>query len=261
MNDQERQVISDIFQRLEQVADQPRDPEAERFIAERIRAQPYAPYAMAQAIVVQEQALKNLNEQVRALQAEIEDLRSRAHSGGFLSQLFGGGGREPERRPAPSFGQGGGSPWGQPAPGPQPGMGQGGPWGGQPGMQAGMQPGMGQPMGGGMMGGQPGMFGGQPRQGGGFLSSALTTAAGVAGGMMIANALSHAFEGGHNALSEHASALGGFGADNQPAGADAPGDYGGITDSLYQDASVSPDSQDQDFGDLGGDNGDGGDWA
>ena len=29
MNDQERQVISDIFRRLEQVANQPRDPEAE----------------------------------------------------------------------------------------------------------------------------------------------------------------------------------------------------------------------------------------
>src|SRR4051812_11540907 len=99
--------------------------------SERIRAQPYAPYAMAQAVVVQEQALNNLNEQVRALQEEIEDLRSRAHSGGFLSQLFGGGSREPERRPAPSFSQGGqGSPWGQSAPAPQPGMGQGGPWGG-----------------------------------------------------------------------------------------------------------------------------------
>ena len=75
MNDQERQVISEIFERLEQVADQPRDPEAERFIQDRVRRQPYAPYAMAQAIVVQEQALKNLNEQLEALAAENEELR------------------------------------------------------------------------------------------------------------------------------------------------------------------------------------------
>jgi len=37
MNDQEREVISDIFRRLEQVANQPRDPEAERVIAEKLR--------------------------------------------------------------------------------------------------------------------------------------------------------------------------------------------------------------------------------
>ena len=46
MNDQERQVISDIFQRLEQVASQPRDAEAERFIQDKVRQQPYAPYAI-----------------------------------------------------------------------------------------------------------------------------------------------------------------------------------------------------------------------
>src|SRR5829696_1082989 len=91
MNDQERQVISEIFERLEQVADQPRDPEAERFIQDRVRRQPYAPYAMAQAIVVQEQALKNLNAQLEALQAENEELRSRPQ-GGFLSSILGGGG-------------------------------------------------------------------------------------------------------------------------------------------------------------------------
>src|SRR3712207_4533624 len=111
MNDQERQVISDIFRRLEQVADQPRDPEAERFIADKIRQQPYAPYAMAQAVFVQEQALTNLHQRVQELEAEIEDLRSRpAQSGGIFGGLFGGGAREAERRPM-------GAPFGQPQPG------------------------------------------------------------------------------------------------------------------------------------------------
>ena len=53
MNSEERKVISDIFDRLRQAASQPRDPEAERFIAETLREQPYAPYARAQLVYVQ----------------------------------------------------------------------------------------------------------------------------------------------------------------------------------------------------------------
>jgi hypothetical protein len=100
MNDQERQVIDDIFRRLEQVANQPRDPEAERYIAEKVRRQPYAPYALAQAIYVQEQALANLNAELEQLRAEAE--RGQA-GGGFLSSIFGGGPRrhEPPRAGSP----------------------------------------------------------------------------------------------------------------------------------------------------------------
>ena len=43
MNEQEREVIADIFRRLEQVANEPRDAEAERFIAEKLRQQPPLP--------------------------------------------------------------------------------------------------------------------------------------------------------------------------------------------------------------------------
>ena len=82
MNEQERQVIDDIFRRLEQVANQPRDPEAERFIAEKLRQQPYAPYAMAQAVFVQEQALTNL-------QAENEQLREALTSRSTVDQAIG----------------------------------------------------------------------------------------------------------------------------------------------------------------------------
>ena len=266
MNDQERQVISEIFERLEQVADQPRDPEAERFIQDRIRRQPYAPYAMAQAIVVQEQALKNLNEQLEALAAENEELRSRPQ-GGFLSSIFGGGGgREPERRGSFSQPQAGG-PWGQPGQQPQPGPGQGGPWGGQPGMGQPMgQPGMGQP-------GMGGPFGAPQGGGGGFLGTALSTAAGVAGGMMLGSALSNAFKGsgGHGAMG---GGLGGgqAGAGNSDfsdlspfgnAGSTGASGNAAFQDSGNDDASLQDASFDEedDFGgdaagDLGGD-----DWA
>ncbi|HST95670.1 MAG TPA: DUF2076 domain-containing protein [Microvirga sp.] len=236
MNDQERQVIADIFRRLEQVANQPRDPEAERFIAEKLRQQPYAPYAMAQTVFVQEQALGNLQAENEQLRAELDQARRQPQQGGFLSSIFGGGSRpqEPTYRHPP----GQTSPWGAPQPRPMQ----------QPhgGMMGGPQ--------GGMMG-APGPWGGmQPRGGGGFLQGALTTAAGVAGGMMIANALSHAF-GGDEAGGDKTAAAD-LGAGDQNPGA---GDAGsaGITDSLYG----TPQGGHDDLADFGGDGGDGGDWA
>jgi uncharacterized protein len=238
MNDQERQVISDIFRRLEQVADQPRDPEAERFIAEKLRQQPYAPYAMAQAVFVQEQALANLQAENEHLRAELDQASRRPHQGGFLSSIFGGGASRP---PGPAYNTPPArqaSPWGSPQQHPQQHYGapQGGMMGGAPG-----------PWGGGMM---------QRGGGGGFLGTALSTAAGVAGGMMIANALTNAF-GGDNNPSGEASSLAGLG------GADQTADAGnaGITDSLYQNPDQSNHDSGQDFSDFGGDGGDEGDWA
>jgi hypothetical protein len=233
MNNQEREVITDIFRRLEQAANQPRDPDAERLIADQIRQKPYAPYAMAQTIFVQEQALQNLQVQLEQLRAEVEDLRRRPQSsGGFLSGLFGGGARREEHhRP---HGQQPQQPWGG-----QPGYGQAmHPGHGQPGYG---QPGFGQP---GMMGGS-GPWGGQARGGSGFLGTALTTAAGVAGGMMIANALSSAFQDGAGALGAAGDAAAGA-----AAGAAADAGLGGLTDSLHGDATAQPASfgGQEDFG-------------
>jgi hypothetical protein len=243
MNEQERQVISGIFERLTGAAQQPRDPEAERFIADRVREQPYAPYAMAQTIFVQEQALTNLNQQVEALQREVQELRNRPQaSGGFLASLFGGGSRP---APQPTHGRPMGGPTGAPM-GHHPQMGQphapqGGPWGGQPGM--------GHP---GMMGGQPGMMGqpgpfGQRPGGGGFMGTAMATAAGVAGGMMLGSALSNAFGGG----SANAAEAGATPAAADAAAAGGEGDLGApLHDASYDGGA-------DDFGgDMGGD-----DWA
>ncbi|HEY8565969.1 MAG TPA: DUF2076 domain-containing protein [Beijerinckiaceae bacterium] len=261
MNDQERQIIADVFKRLEQVAHQPRDPEAERFIADQVRQQPYAPYAMAQAIVVQEEALKNLNAQVQQLHAELERQRAQgSSSGGFLSSLFGGGSRpepRPEYRQDPR--QAAGGPWGQP----QGGYGQQQPGYGQPqgmGMQPGMQPGM--------MGGQPGMMGGMPqRQGSGFLGTAMATAAGVAGGVMLGSALSNAFGGAGGA----AGGLFGGGAEGAAAGGSGFGDLSPFgtagTPTPAADQGGGFDQGGADFHDASFDNADfgsdsgGDDWA
>lgn len=248
MNDQEREVIADIFRRLEQVANQPRDPEAERFIADKVREQPYAPYAMAQAIFVQEQALKNLQTANEQLRAELEQARRQPQAqGSFLSGLFGGGARppEPDYREPPRQA----SPWGGGSVPPVTPQASGQPYGapqGAPGAPGG-------PWGGGMA---------QQRPGGGFLQGALSTAAGVAGGVMIANALSHAFGGG-SAQAGEKSALADLGQNQSQSG---PFDQAGITDSLYPDRNNDqpgpnvPDEPDDDYSDMGGDNGDDGDW-
>jgi len=194
MTPQERDVIAGIFDRLKQAANQPRDPEAENFIAERLREQPYAPYAMAQAVYVQEQALANLHQQVEGLQAQLREAEKRASeaaappaAGGFLSGIFGGGsvprtGSVPSVTPradaaAPSSAWNT-QPQGQPA--------QASPMQAAPAQAA-------APM-------QPGPWSNQPQQapgrgGSGFMASALSTAAGVAGGVVLGNVLANAFSG------------------------------------------------------------------
>jgi hypothetical protein len=207
MNSEERKVISDIFDRLRQAASQPRDPEAERFIAEKLREQPYAPYAMAQLVYVQEEAIKSLNQQLEEFQAEAERGRGQQGGGGFLSSIFGGGSRQDEAPRRTPWGgqQGAQTGYAQQGSAPQQGFApqqQGGPWAQQ---------------GGGGFGGQGG--------GGGFLRGALGTAAGVAGGMMLAGALSNAFKGGHQTL-------GGF-TDQDFAGGATGAGLGGVTDAMY----------------------------
>jgi hypothetical protein len=247
VNDQEKQIISDIFRRLEAAASQARDPEAERFIAEKVRQQPYAPYAMAQALYVQEEAMKSLNDQLEQLRAENEQLQSRASSGGggILSSIFGGG-----SRPQPSFSRQGAAGYGQPQGAPQ-----GGPWGGG-------APQSGYPQQGGPWGGQQGGYAQQPAQaaagGGGFLRGALTTAAGVAGGMVVGNALMNAFSGGGhqtlgNLTNADMSSLGG-GAGGLFGGSEAGVQNASFADGggVFQDAGYDT-GGDADFGGGGDD--------
>ena len=112
---------------------------------------------MAQAILVQEQALATLQSRVQELE---QAAAAPAAGGGFLGGLFGAPQPAP-RRPAARRPQG-------PIP------------------QQYLQPGQGAP---------PARPGARPA-GGGFLAGAMQTALGVAGGMMIANAITSAFESG-----------------------------------------------------------------
>jgi uncharacterized protein len=257
MTPQERDVISGIFDRLKQASNVPRDPEADKLIADRLKEQPYAAYAMAQSVYVQEQALLNLQQQMEQLQGEVARLQSAANQAqpaqnGFLSSIFGA-------KPA--------------VPTPTPGRPMGLPptFGGQnQPQQAGMpNQGMQNP---GMMAAQPnyppqqqapGPWGGAaaPRQGGGFMQTAMATAAGVAGGVVLGNVLMNAF-GGSQGAGQNAAA-------SSPAGAtgnEAMGPYAAASTDQAPGAE-QPQAQTASYDDNQGgydpgfDSGGDGDWA
>lgn len=184
MTPDERQLLTGLFDRMTGAASQQRDREADAFIADRVRGQPYAPYLLSQTVIVQEQALRAAADKIQALEAQVQGGQPQEETS-FLGHLgksiFGGGPTSaPQRQPAPpaggAWGQGQTQGYAQPQ---QP---QGGPWAG---------------------GGQ-----GYAPQGGGFLRGALGAAAGVAGGVLAADALRGLF-GGHN--NPFGIASGGFG--------------------------------------------------
>lgn len=174
MQSEEQRLIDGLFSRLQQAESNtaPRDAEAERVIQAHIRQQPSAPYYMAQAMIIQEAALTKLNAQVQELQQQVQQLQQQAQtakpqSTGFLAGLFGGGTSQPEPQRQASQGS-------QPIPGTQG-------WGSQPQQQQYAQ----QPQ-------QQALAQAAPQQPG-FLGSALRTAAGVAGGVVLADMLTGMF--------------------------------------------------------------------
>ena len=255
MTPDERQLLSGLFDRIRSTADGPRDMEAQTFINDAVKQIPFAPYVLAQTVLVQEQALGAANQRLQELEAQLHELQQ-THasqpqgSGSFLGglgSLFGGG-QQPQRPPAPSYQQ--------PAPPPP------SPWGQQPQQsQWGQQP-------------QASPWGGQAApqsQGPSFLSGALTTATGVAGGMLAAEAISSLFSSHRNpGLADIAGTTGLMGGGNNAGGetvinnyydnAGNQGSSGGEPSRLTQDVSqdldnnqsdnVQDSSNDDDFDDM-----------
>ena len=98
MNSEEQTLIDGLFTRLQQAEMDaaPRDVQAQERINQHLARQPAAVYYMTQAILVQEAALKQLDQQNKQLQAELAQARAAqapapaSGSGSFLSGLFGG---------------------------------------------------------------------------------------------------------------------------------------------------------------------------
>ncbi|WFU07782.1 DUF2076 domain-containing protein [Rhizobium sp. CB3090] len=184
MSPEERQLLASLFDRVRATSSTQRDADAETFINQSVRDQPYAPYFLAQAVLMQEQGMKAAADRIQQLEARVRELEQQgadnhpqAQSGGFLGglgSLFGGGQQQPQRGPGPQAGnpQQQGRLYDDYARNaPQPG-----PWGGQ------QQP-----------SGPWNPQAGAPSAGGSFLRGALGTAAGVAGGVMLAESLSSLF--------------------------------------------------------------------
>ena len=160
MQSEEQQLIESLFTRLKQAESQsgPRDAAAEKLIQQQVQAQPGAPYYMAQAILIQEAAMKQLNSRVSELEAKLAQAQQpQQNSGGFLSGLFGGSRSQPQpvQQPAQSS------------------------WGNAP-AQPQQQPAYAQAP-------------AAPAAGRGFLGGALQTAVGVAGGVVMADMLTSMF--------------------------------------------------------------------
>jgi hypothetical protein len=196
---------------------------------------------MTQAILVQEAAIKSLDEQnkqltaqVRQLQADLQQAKAQTaapapSSGGFLSSIFGGGNRDPQPAPAQSAPVSSGGGWREPA---RPAFNS------QPPQQN-----FGTP--------QQNYAPQQQAAGSGFLGGALKTAAGVAGGVMLAQGISSLFH--HNQQPEEIVEVikeepaqvndqsnNGWVDDQRMAGNDSYGnDQGGFADADYSDDSSS----------------------
>ena len=198
MTPQERQLVDDLFDRLAQLENAPRDPNAAAAIADGLRKAPNAVYALVQTVLLQDEALKRANAHIQEL--EQAQAPEQTQSGGFLDSMrdtiFGPSGQRgsvpnvppPSSQSHPVWNSGQVLQQAQ-SPGhydDQGGYGQGaygqGPYGqGSYGQGYGAQ--------------QP-PFGG----GGSFLGTAAAAAAGMVGGSLLLNGIRSMMGGSHQAF-------------------------------------------------------------
>ena len=214
MTPQEQELVEELFDRLAKLENSPRDPAAERVIADGLRRAPQATYALVQTALVQDEALKRANARIEELQAQFGGGEQTQQQGSFLDSMRDAvlGRREPPGS-VPSVR----SPATQTSPMPPP------PYGGQPGYPPEMPPGP--------------AFG----SGGSFLGTAASTAAGVIGGGLLLNSIRSMF-GQHAGLGgQERSALGSSGGSGYRDMAEKQRD---------QDQDQDQDQDDQDQDDL-----------
>jgi uncharacterized protein len=237
MTPEERQMLAGLFERVASTAETPRDPQAEAFINDAVRANPHAPYVLSQTVLVQQQALENASRRLAELeaQAKAQPQQETSFLGNLGKSLFGGGQPAAPQRPAYAPDPGYQRQPGYAPPPPQQSYApppQSGPWGGAPQAAA--------------------------PSGGGFMQSALTTAAGVAGGLVLAHSLGNLFGGGSGL------GMGGFSGGREEIVNNyyetAPDPAGQHAQDVLQDQDQDQDlAQDASFDDSGS-SGDGGSY-
>jgi hypothetical protein len=197
MTPQERQLVDDLFDRLVQLENAPRDPDAIAAITDGLRKAPSAVYALVQTVLLQDEALKRANAHIQEL--EQAHAPEQTQSGGFLDSMrdtiFGPSSQRgsvpnvppPSSRPVWNSGQvlQQAQPYDH-GPYDQGPSGQG-PYG---------QGSYGQGSYGQSYGAQQPPFGG----GGSFLGTAAATAAGMVGGSLLLNSIRSMMGGSHQAF-------------------------------------------------------------
>lgn len=187
MSPEERDLIVNLFDRIRDAGAIDKDRQAETLIRDAVRQLPDAPYVLVQSVLLQESALAEAQSRIEELQARVADLEAEAQpqqtsrGGGFLA------GRAPLSRGGGSASVPSVSTARQAEPQPEPAT--RGVWGSSRPAEPGVPPGRGpayQPS-------MPPMPSAPPAPqsggGGGFFRSALAAAAGVAGGVMLSDAL------------------------------------------------------------------------
>ena len=104
MTSEEHDLITGLFNRLRSADVQQHDADADNLIRQTVAGQPGAPYQLVQTLLVQEHALMNAQARIKALQQQVaaSSQAQPAHSGGFLSSLFGGGSSAPAPASSPA---------------------------------------------------------------------------------------------------------------------------------------------------------------
>ena len=258
MTPQERQLIAELFDRLAALESTPRDPDAERAIAEGLARAPHGTYPLVQTVLIQDEALKRANARIAELEGQLQGPGAEPpRQGGFLDNMREALlGRDDRRGSVPNVRPGAASAsppppvWGGGAPAPS-------------GYYAQPQPPMAQPIG----------------TGGSFLGTAAASAAGVIGGAMLLSGIrsmfGHSYRPGPGAYepglapdpmsspwtdASHSDLARQAGIDNIGGGSDRAGLVGGGNDDAqpedagYADNNDSNDLADNDFG--GDDNSD-----
>jgi uncharacterized protein len=164
MTPQERQLINDLFDRVSTLETAPRDPGAERAIADAMARAPHAIYPLVQTVLLQDEALKRANSRIEELETGARNVDAPNGNRSFLDSL---------RNPVPGREQG--SPGSMPS-APQDVSGREVPMTQGAATPAGMAP------------------------GGSFLGNAAATAAGVIGGSLLSSGIRSLFGHGSGSV-------------------------------------------------------------
>jgi len=273
MTPEERDLITTLLDRLGSIAGQPKDPEADRLIRQAVGRIPDAPYYLVQTVVIQDITLHQAEARIAELEEQLAAAEAQQPAPtSFLGGLFGRGQRAQSSGAMPRTGPRDYGPG-------EPQVSQAAP---QYSPSSYGQAGYDRP------GASPGAYSPGASAGGGFLRSAATTAAGLAGGALLAQGISSMFgrgnanspsggmritPGGEAAANRDSASHGDYGGGDYGGGGDyetGDGNYGGGDegDEDYgggdeSDEDYGGDEGDEDYGggdsDAGGDFGGGGD--